>query len=119
MKIRAAYRGLNCPDLSDSATQSVALKCGPTATPDIFIFDQQRKLRYQELGSIDNNSREDLVVKREARDALDAVLCDTPVAIEATPAVGCSTKWPIRKRACRRKFKLPRSRRFKLDMGRS
>ena len=58
MKLRAAYRGFNFPYLSDGANQAVALKYGPTATPHIFIFDQQRKLRYE--GRIDNNSREEL-----------------------------------------------------------
>ena len=41
MKIRAAFRGFTFPFLSDGATQEVALKYGPTATPHIFLFDQQ------------------------------------------------------------------------------
>lgn len=96
MKLRAAYRGLNYPYLSDGATQSVALKYGPTATPHIFLFDGERKLRYQ--GRIDNNAREELVVKREARDALDAMLAGKSVTVENTPAVGCSTKWAYKEK---------------------
>jgi peroxiredoxin len=91
MKIRAEYRHFNFPYLSDGATQAVALKYGPTATPHVFIFDQQRKLRYQ--GRIDSNQREELVTKHEARDAIEALLAGRPVAVENTPAVGCSTKW--------------------------
>lgn len=83
MKIRAAYRGFNFAYHSDGATQAVAPKYGPTATPHIFVFDQQRKLRYQ--GRIDNNAREELVVKREAWDALEAMLASKPVAVETTP----------------------------------
>ena len=91
MKIRAEYRHFNFPYLSDGATQAVALKYGPTATPHVFIFDEQRKLRYQ--GRIDSNQREELVTKHEARDAIEALLAGRPVAVENTPAVGCSTKW--------------------------
>jgi peroxiredoxin len=87
MKIRAEYRHFNFPYLSDGATQAVALKYGPTATPHVFIFDQQRILRYQ--GRIDSNQREELVTKHEARDAIEALLAGRPVAVENTPAVGC------------------------------
>jgi len=65
MKLRAAYRHLNYPYLYDGDTQAVALKYGPTATPHVFIFDQQRHLRYQ--GRIDNNPREQLVTKVSTR----------------------------------------------------
>ncbi len=91
MKLRAEYRHVNYPYLSDGATQSVALQYGPTATPHIFIFNEQRKLQYE--GRIDSNSREELATKHEARDAIDALLSDHPIAVKSTPAVGCSTKW--------------------------
>ncbi len=91
MKIRAKYRHFNFPYLSDGATQEVALKYGPTATPHVFVFDQDRKLRYE--GRLDSNARENLAQKHEARDAIDAVLAGKAVAVENTPAVGCSTKW--------------------------
>jgi peroxiredoxin len=91
MKLRAAYRHFNYPYLYDGDTQAVALKYGPTATPHAFIFDQQRILRYE--GRIDSNAREELVTKHEARDAIDALLAGKPVAVQSTPAVGCSTKW--------------------------
>lgn len=91
MKLRAAYRHLNYPYLYDGDTQAVALKYGPTATPHAFIFDQQRILRYQ--GRIDNNPREELVTKHEARDAIEALLAGKPVLVANTPAMGCSTKW--------------------------
>ena len=63
----------------------------PTATPHVFIFDHERKLRYQ--GRIDNNPREQLVTKHEARDAVDDLLSGRPVHVQNTPVVGCSTKW--------------------------
>jgi len=91
MRIRAAYRYFNFPYLYDGDTQTVTLKYGPVATPHTFIFDQQRRLRYQ--GRIDNNSREQLVTKHEARDAIESLLAGKPVLVENTPVMGCSTKW--------------------------
>lgn len=91
MKIRAAYRKFNFPYLDDGETQQVSRLYGPTATPHIFVFDQERKLRYQ--GRVDNNPREPLVTKHDAREAIDAVLAGKPVSVAKTPSVGCSTKW--------------------------
>ena len=91
MKLRAEYRHFNFPYLSDGETQAVALKYGPTATPHAFIFDKERKLQYE--GRIDNNPRDALATKHEAKDAIEALLADRPVGVQHTPAVGCSTKW--------------------------
>jgi len=99
MKIRAAYRHFNFPYLSDGATQSVALKYGPTATPHAFIFDQERKLRYE--GRIDSSPREELATKHEARAAIDALLAGRPVAVTDAPTVGCSTKWAYKEAGTR------------------
>jgi peroxiredoxin len=97
MKIRADYRNFNFPYLSDGATQSVSLKYGPIATPHVFVFDQERKLRYQ--GRVDSNPRPELATKHEARDAIEALLTGNPVPVENTPAVGCSVKWAYKQAA--------------------
>jgi peroxiredoxin len=91
MKVRAAYRHFSFPYLYDGETQSVAQAYGPSATPHVFIFDKERKLRYE--GRIDNSQRESLVKTQDARAALDAMLAGKPVAVPHTPAFGCSTKW--------------------------
>ena len=91
MKLRAAYRHFNFPYLYDGETQKVSQAYGPFATPHLFIFDAERKLRYQ--GRVDNNPREPLVTSRDARNAIDAILADRPVPVAKTPSVGCSTKW--------------------------
>ena len=91
MKIRAAYRHFNFPYLYDGEDQKVARVYGPAATPHLFIFDAERKLRYE--GRVDNNPRENLVTRRDAREAIDAILAGKPVAVPKTPSVGCSTKW--------------------------
>jgi len=100
MKIRAEYRHFTFPYLYDGEDQKTANAYGPSATPHLFIFDSERKLRYE--GRIDNNMRENLVTKRDTRDALDALLAGKTVAIAKTPSVGCSTKW-IYKEEGRRK----------------
>ena len=94
MKVRAAYRHFNYPYLYDGATQGVTKKYGPSATPHIFIFNQQRVLQYE--GRIDSNPREALATKHEARDALNAMLAGKEVAVKDTPAMGCSTKWAFK-----------------------
>jgi len=91
MKVRAAYRHFNFPYLYDGATQSVARAYGPKATPHVFIFDQQRHLRYE--GRVDNSQRESLVKVQDARNAIDALLAGQPVPVPHTPVFGCSTKW--------------------------
>jgi thiol-disulfide isomerase/thioredoxin len=91
MKIRAKFRGFDYPYLYDGETQSVSRAYGPTATPHLFIFDAQRKLRYE--GRVDNNPREPLVTRKDAREAIEALLASKPVAVAKTPSVGCSTKW--------------------------
>jgi thiol-disulfide isomerase/thioredoxin len=91
MKTRAEYRHFNFPYLYDGETQKISTAYGPTTTPHIFIFDSDRKLRYE--GRVDNNMREPLVTRHDAREALDALLAGKPVALAKTPSVGCSTKW--------------------------
>jgi thiol-disulfide isomerase/thioredoxin len=91
MKIRAEYRHFNFPYLYDGETQAVAQAYGVQATPHVYIFDKERRLRYE--GRIDNAQRESLVKIRDARAALDALLAGQPVAVAHTPAFGCSTKW--------------------------
>jgi peroxiredoxin len=91
MKTRAEYRKFNFPYLYDGERQRISRAYGPTATPHLFIFDAERKLRYE--GRVDNNPREPLVTVKDARVALDALLAGQPVKTAKTPSVGCSTKW--------------------------
>ncbi|MEP6915171.1 MAG: redoxin family protein [Acidobacteriota bacterium] len=90
MKVRATHRRLEYPYLYDGESQALTAKFGVTATPQIFIFDRDRKLRYQ--GRIDDNSRETLVTTRDARGAIDALLGGRPVAVAQTAAAGCAIR---------------------------
>jgi len=91
MKVRSEHRQFNVPFLYDGETQEISKRYGPVATPHIFVFDEQRKLRYH--GRIDSSPRAALAKVPDARNAIDAVLAGTPVAVEKTPAIGCSVKW--------------------------
>jgi peroxiredoxin len=91
MKIRADYKHLHYPYLYDGETQSVARAYGPQATPHVFIFDQQRKLRYE--GRMDNSYRKEMVNSQDARNAIDALLANREVPANHTGVFGCSTKW--------------------------
>jgi peroxiredoxin len=93
MKLRAAYRHFNFDYLYDGEAQAVSSRYGPKVTPHIFIFDAQRKLRYE--GRIDDRMQAEKVKSHDARNALDALLAHTPVAVPHTPVFGCSTKWNI------------------------
>jgi len=87
MKARASYRRLQYPYLYDGDTQTVSTKFGVETMPHVFVFDDQRKLKYQ--GRIDDNVNESQVKTRDARTAIDAVLSGARVPTERTTVAGC------------------------------
>lgn len=90
MKIRAEKMDYQFPYLYDGETQKVSLSYGVLATPHVFIFDADRKLRYK--GRIDD-SEEGNPKSHDARNAIDALLDGKAVPVETTKVFGCSTKW--------------------------
>jgi thiol-disulfide isomerase/thioredoxin len=65
---------------------------GPVATPHVFIFDEQRKLRYQ--GRIDDVENPTKTPKNlDARNALEALIAGKEVPVQTTKVFGCSIKW--------------------------
>jgi peroxiredoxin len=95
MKIRVAYKNLTYPYLFDGDTQAVTRAYGPQATPHVFVFDQDRKLRYE--GRFDSNFRIENVKSTEAIDAINALLAHKDPAVTHTGVFGCSTKWAEKK----------------------
>jgi thiol-disulfide isomerase/thioredoxin len=93
MKLYAKDQGFPFPYLYDGGTQKTARAYGCLCTPDIFIFDKDRKLRYS--GRFDDSRFADVstVKAHEARDAVEVLLAGKPVAVETTKPFGCSTKW--------------------------
>jgi peroxiredoxin len=91
MKIRVEYKQLHYPYLYDGETQSVTRAYGPQATPHVFVFDKDRKLRYE--GRFDNSYRMEMVNTQDTRNAIDAILANREVPVKHTGVFGCSTKW--------------------------
>jgi peroxiredoxin len=96
MKIRAKDAGFNFPYLYDGETEAASKLYGPVSTPHVFIFDEERKLRYN--GRFDD--MEDPKKKPHNTDALNAISAllnkqEVPVAI--TRVFGCSIKWAEKK----------------------
>jgi thiol-disulfide isomerase/thioredoxin len=99
MKVRAKARGFRFPYLYDGATQQTSLAYGVLATPHVFIFDHERKLRYN--GRIDDADVKP-VKSHDARNAIDALLAGRPVPVATTRVFGCSTKWSDKRDDARR-----------------
>ncbi len=91
MQARAEVRGFNFPYLYDES-QEVARLYGAERTPEVFVFDPARVLRYH--GAIDDNYDDPAGVKQPyLRDAMEAVLAGQDPAVADTPPVGCTIKW--------------------------
>src|SRR5262245_53981776 len=90
MKRRAKDRNYQFPYLHDGETQKTSLAYGVLATPQVYLFDQARKLRY--VGRIDDSDIK-TPTSHDAKNAIDALLAGKPVPVEKTRTFGCSTKW--------------------------
>ncbi len=71
--------GINFPYLVDE-TQEVAKKYQAQCTPDIFVFDAEKRLAYH--GRV-----------QELKAAIDALLRGGKPSEEQHPSMGCSIKW--------------------------
>ncbi|MBD1830315.1 thioredoxin family protein [Microcoleus vaginatus GB1-A2] len=91
MKIFAANNQLNFPYIRDVA-QDVAESFGASKTPEVFLLDQDGRLRYK--GLIDDNPDDPGAVGVSyLRSAIDQLLNNQPVEPSSTEAIGCSVKW--------------------------
>jgi peroxiredoxin len=72
--------------------QSVADAFGATHTPEFFVFDNKRNLRYH--GKMDDNWQNPSAVKEKyLQDAVDAILNNEQVKVQETFSIGCTIKW--------------------------
>lgn len=91
MRSRARMRGFVFPYLRDES-QAAAKAFGAVCTPDFFLYDGDRKLRYR--GRLDDNWQDAARVSRqELRTAIEALLLGRPVPEPQRPSMGCSIKW--------------------------
>jgi thiol-disulfide isomerase/thioredoxin len=91
MKLRARERDFPFPYVRDDS-QAFVRALGARFTPEVFVFDEARKLRYH--GRIDDNHRDlSKVTSHDLRAAIDALLTAKDPAVAQTTAFGCSVKW--------------------------
>jgi Peroxiredoxin len=88
----AKERGFTFPYLYD-ADQSVARAYDAVCTPDLYLFDRDRRLVYH--GQFDDSrpGSGTPVTGRDLRTAVDAVLEGRAPPSPQHPSVGCSIKW--------------------------
>jgi peroxiredoxin len=92
MQAEVKTAGYIFPYLYDE-TQAVAKSYRAACTPDIFLFDQNRRLVYR--GQLDDSRPGNglPVTGRDLRAALDALLAGQPVPAHQKPGLGCNIKW--------------------------
>ncbi|MEO8377145.1 MAG: thioredoxin family protein [Candidatus Sumerlaeota bacterium] len=76
-------------------TQQVAKAYQAACTPDFYVFDKERKLRYR--GQFDDSRpRTEVpapVTGKDLREAVDAVLAGNAPSSTQKPSIGCNVKW--------------------------
>jgi peroxiredoxin len=90
MRRRSAEQSFNFDYLYDEE-QEIARTLGSERTPEVFLFDRDRRLVYH--GAIDDSRDDRAVTRNYLRDALDAVLAGRTPELAETPPVGCTVKW--------------------------
>jgi len=82
---------MNFPYLYDE-TQEIAKKYDAVCTPDIYVYDNNRVLKYR--GRIDDNwQNENEVKNEELRNAINLILDSKEPDENQFPSMGCSIKW--------------------------
>lgn len=96
MKGFAKESGFTFPYLYDE-TQEIARAYDAACTPDFYIFDGAKKLRYR--GRLDESrprvENPKPVTGKDLRGALDAILSNQSIPKIQFPSMGCNIKWKI------------------------
>ena len=90
MRERAQARRFNFDYLYDEE-QAVARALGAQRTPEVFLFDRDRRLVYH--GAVDDSRDETAATRHYLREAVEAVLAGREPEVAETPPVGCSVKY--------------------------
>jgi peroxiredoxin len=92
MAALAREMGWTFPFLFDE-TQGVAKAYHAACTPDFYVFDRERRLRYR--GQLDDSRPSNAVpvTGADLRAAIDAVAAGKPAASAQRPSIGCNIKW--------------------------
>ncbi|MCB0737358.1 MAG: thioredoxin family protein [Bacteroidetes bacterium] len=88
---RHQEKGYTFPYLIDES-QQIAKQFDAVCTPDIFVFNSERKLAYH--GRIDDNWKQpEMVTKQELKEAINSILKTNQGPEIQHPTIGCSIKW--------------------------
>lgn len=91
MVIRAKAKNFPFPYLRDES-QEIARAYDATCTPDVFVFDRDRRLRYN--GRIDDNwQNPKMATRHDLATVLEDLLAGREITIAPNPSMGCSIKW--------------------------
>jgi peroxiredoxin len=91
MAEKAKSKNYPFPYLFDE-TQEIAKAYSAVCTPDIFLYNKDRKLEYR--GRLDDNwQNPQSVTREELKMAIDAVLSGYKIEFEQIPSMGCNIKW--------------------------
>jgi peroxiredoxin len=93
MIIRSEEIGFNFPYLRDD-DQQVAKLFGAQCTPEFFLFDSERTLRYH--GKFDDNWKDpNGVTNHDLKNAVQTLLAGKEIEKPENMAIGCSIKWEM------------------------
>lgn len=92
LRDQARHCGFSFPYAYDES-QEVARAYAAACTPDLFLFDEQRRLVYR--GQLDDSRPGNgiPVSGADLRAALDALLDGRPISPVQKPSLGCNIKW--------------------------
>ncbi len=92
MKVRAKNMNYNFTYLYDGESQKTSIAYGPATTPQVFIFDKSRTLKYR--GRLDDTENPYVAPKsNDLYASLDAMISDKNPPVASTKSFGCSIKW--------------------------
>ena len=93
MKLFSSERKMNFPYLFDES-QEIAKKYKAGCTPDIFVYDKNRILKYR--GRFDDNWKDETAVKeKDLEKAVIQLLENKEINFTQIPSIGCSIKWKL------------------------
>lgn len=91
MKNKAGEWSIPFPYLRDES-QEIAKKYQAQCTPDVYVFDSQKKLFYR--GRVNDNWKEpEKATRNDLDESLKRILIGDKPPVEQFPSMGCSIKW--------------------------
>jgi len=91
MKLFYSEYKMNFPYLCDE-TQDTARKYGAVCTPDFYLYDENRILKYR--GRLDDNWKDETnITSKELEKATELLLNNMEIDFQQIPSMGCSIKW--------------------------